>query len=793
MKNHTLLSKLRPDLLSNTHFLLIWLVFHLGFLLFFGITYATNRENILIDADLFNMFPKSFNEESIRKADEKLTEITGQNVFVLVVNEDFDTAKNCAVTVYEQLQHSDNFQSINLYSDFSDYSSLLDTLYAYRFNLLDDQSIALIQENPQLFAENALITAYSPFTLLPLDTLEEDPFLISETVANNYLNAAANTGIAMSTKDGVLAAEHNGNWYVMIRGILSKKGAALASRNNGVSELYEVCNSISGCRFIYSGTPVNSHQSSNSAMKEISIITTVSLLVVVIMLLTVFKSPIPILCSVASIFVSIVSAFLATLAVFHQMHILTLVFGTSLIGSCIDYSLHYFTHWAGNKNLVTGKEIREHLISGLSMAIISSGICYIILLFAPFNLLKQMSLFSIVGLISSYLTTLCLYPYIKMPETNREIALLKLMKPVQNKNRRKLIGRIAITTLFAFSIGSILLFHSRFTIHNDLFKLYTMKGQLLEDRLETVEIIRYNPTGWFILRGDSENDVLQKEERLCQKLQETSPGTMSYLATSKFIPSKAHQERSRQAYEKLLALSDQQFEALGYDESYSDQLWKDFYATEGQYLSFSGNTVPEYVASLISTAWLGEMNGKYFSVVMPNIIEDPKALKNLVEDETDIFFISKMADMGEDLDKLTVMVLKFFAGAYIVMFIILKFFYPWKQALKIISIPLLIVLMTGAVFAWGNINLEFFSVTGLILVFGLGLDYIIYMMENEKDRTNDSKTIEPFATLLSFVSTVVSFGALALSSFQPVHLMGLSIFLGLTTAFISTMFYDRSM
>ena len=144
------------------------------------------------------------------------------------------------------------------------------------------------------------------------------------------------------------------------------------------------------------------------------------------------------------------------------------------------------------------------------------------------------------------------------------------------------------------------------------------------------------------------------------------------------------------------------------------------------------------------------------------------------------------------------MVLKFFVVAYIIMFIMLKFFYSWKQALKIISVPFLIILVVVAVFAAFKINMEFFSVTGLILVFGLGLDYIIYMMENEKkknsagDAGQNVKVLEPFATMVSFVTTIISFGALALSSFKPVHLIGLSIFIGLFTAYVSSFFYGRS-
>ena len=103
----------------------------------------------------------------------------------------------------------------------------------------------------------------------------------------------------------------------------------------------------------------------------------------------------------------------------------------------------------------------------------------------------------------------------------------------------------------------------------------------------------------------------------------------------------------------------------------------------------------------------------------------------MADADENVYMISKSNDISRDLDRLTVMVLKFFAAAYVLMFIMLKFFYNWKQALKIISVPLLIILVTVAVFAVAKINIEFFSVTGLILVFGLGLDYIIYMMENE--------------------------------------------------------------
>lgn len=117
-------------------------------------------------------------------------------------------------------------------------------------------------------------------------------------------------------------------------------------------------------RFVFSGTPFHSYKSSANASKEITLISGISILAVIIVLLLIFKTPRPIFCSVCSILISTLTAFMATLGIFGKMHILTLVFGTSLIGSCIDYSLHYFISWKADERLKSGDEIRRKLFRG---------------------------------------------------------------------------------------------------------------------------------------------------------------------------------------------------------------------------------------------------------------------------------------------------------------------------------------------------------------------------------------------------------------------------------------------
>ncbi|MBR1638884.1 MAG: MMPL family transporter [Treponema sp.] len=791
---------------SQKKLIFCWFFYHLAIILFFLLNLLIFRGKIGIDSDLFNLVPKSFSMDSVKKADDKMMAVTSQNVFILVANEDFSQAKLVAEAVYGQLEDSENFESLSLYNDVSAMTEITDFLYKYRWNLIDEKTADAIlndENGAEDFALNALSTAYSGFTMLPLDDLETDPFLLTEYNLKNYLNAIQNAGTAMSVKDGVLASQFKGKWYVMIRGILSKKGATLASKHNAITEIYSVCNQFSDSaknddsenktEFVFSGTPFHSHESSSSASREISIIATLSMLIVIILLIFIFRSPKPLFYSVASILISIGIAVLATIGVFHKMHVITLVFGTSLIGSCIDYSLHFFTHWSGNEEFKSSLEIRNHIFSGLLMAIISTGICFAILLFAPFAILKQMSLFCLTGLVSSFLTTIAIYPCIKLPANRGEIRFVGGFGRIISKMEQKWVGRTVITVLFVFSIISICIFHDNVRIKNNVLTLYDMKGKLLNDEITAAQVIQYTPGGWYIVSGSSEDEALLNEEKLRRDFEKVTGGSVGYVSTSSFVPSRQMQDKSRAAYGRLLEIADSQLSAYGYNpqeiEKIVERLRFSYEGSADNYVSFEAGNVPDFIVSAISSAWLGEISGKWYTVLLPTKVSDYTTYRSLVSENSDAFFISKSQDISADLDQLTVMVLKFFLAAYVLMFIMLRFFYSWKQSFKIISVPLLIILVVVAVFAMFKIDLEFFSITGLILVFGLGLDYIIYMMENEKK--DKSNVLEPFATMVSFVTTIISFGALALSSFKPVHLIGLSIFIGLATAYISSFFYGR--
>ena len=183
MKNRTLSLTDSLQKLPQQKLLTTWIIYHAAVLLIFILSLIIFHSETGIDSDLFNLVPKSISMASVKKADDKMMAVTSQNVFVLVADEDFTEAKQVAEAVYGKLKDSSNFDVISLYNDVSAMGEITDFLYKYRSYLIDEKTADRIlssDEGAQDFALEALSKAYSGFTMLPLDNIDTDPFLLTE-------------------------------------------------------------------------------------------------------------------------------------------------------------------------------------------------------------------------------------------------------------------------------------------------------------------------------------------------------------------------------------------------------------------------------------------------------------------------------------------------------------------------------------------------------------------------------------------------------------------------------------
>jgi len=738
-----------------------------------------------INTQLLDMLPQPEKSRAAAKADMALGERNSREAIVFAAAKDFEAAKNGVAFLYSQFESSPMVEKLSLYFDSATMQQFADYFFDYRFVISGERTVELLETGRVgEIAEDALASAYGAFTFLPLDNIDKDPFLLAERQMKEFLSSPFLSGGKLSLKDDVLAAKIDENWYVLLRMTLTQRGVSLMGGKNAVKEIYAAAASAKmespGLEFYFSGIPFHSYESASGAQREISIISAVTLIIILALFIFTFRSLLPVLFSVLAALVSLALAAASALLVFREIHIITFVFGTTLIGTCVDYSVHFFVHWKGNPLIKTGYEIRSTISKSIIMSFLSTEICFFAFLFAPFPILRQFAVFSMTGLLSSFLTSFCLYPLLKINEKGkRQIYFFSKVKGLSLMP----ITRVLILSVFAASCLVFLFFKSPLIkINNDITSLYTISPTLLESEKRAALVLDQGSAPWyFIVSGASVEETLENEEKLTQRLEEevSRRNLGSFLGTTLFVPSIKRQSKTYEAMSALLPLARAQYEYLGFPPEY-EAVFNAEYAAGQRYCGVDSSPVTENISNL----WIGNIDGIFYSCVLPLRPAGEAVFRAIAEEFGFVHFINKAGDISRDLDTLTKTMVIFFFAACLVIAVLVFFVYPWRDSLKICSIPVFIILAALAVLAINKVNPGFFPAAAFIPVFGLGLDYIFYMTGKKPAETS---RLTFAAVILSFLTTLLSFGALAASSFVPVHEFGLTVSAGLMAAFISAM------
>ncbi|MDR0494536.1 MAG: MMPL family transporter [Treponema sp.] len=766
----------------------LWLLAHLAvpLLLVASVFFAGPPR---VNTALFDILPKSGQSKAVMEADAVLGEKNGREIVILAAAADFETAKKGAALLCAEFEDSPDLEKSSLYFDSSVMADFSRYLYDWRFVIAEKETLALLEGGgAETIAQDALASAFSAFNFIPLDNIEHDPFFLAERRMEALLGSSLLSGGNLSLKEDVLAAEKDGIWHILLRMTLAPGAVSVSGGKNVIGKIYAASSalkeSLPGLELYFSGIPFHSYESSSGAQNEISFISTVTLIIILALFLFVFRSPLPVIASIAAAGVSIGTAAASALLIFREVHIITFVFGTTLIGTCVDYAVHYFVHWKGNPALKDGAGIRSHIAKSIIMCVTSTEICFFAFLLAPFPILKQFAVFSMAGLLSSFLTAFFVYPRLKMPKDEK-----RYFQFFKGKFFPHIIGlpqtaRVIIVVILALAGLTVVIANfSSVKIKNDLSSLYTMSPTLLESEKRAAQVMNYGSPGWyFIVSGAGPEETLEREEQLAARLEEEiARGSLgSFLGTSVFAPSIKTQQKTYEAMKALLPLVPSQFEYLGFPPEYADSFYHELSAAATRYC------LPEDCPSQagVGNLWM-ERGGNCYSCVLPlHPAVDETVFRAIAGEFEFVHFINKAKDIGRDLDTLTMTMMIFFFAAYLVISVIICRVYPWRDSVKICAAPPFLALTALAVLAFNKIPLGFFSAAALILVFGLGLDYIFYMVEKKREET---ARLTRLAVVLSFLTTLLSFGALALSSFVPTRIFGLTVSAGLSGAFVFAM------
>src|SRR5690606_7011951 len=146
------------------------------------------------------------------------------------------------------------------------------------------------------------------------------------------------------------------------------------------------------------------------ARTDASLFGIISLFASLRMLHLVFRSP-RVLLVALPVIVGAASGAAACVALFGQIHVLTLVLGASLVGVSVDFPLHYLSKRWTLQPWHSHRALRLTL-PGLFLALATNVIGYLAMAFTPFPALSQVAVFSAAGLAGAFACATCLLPWL---------------------------------------------------------------------------------------------------------------------------------------------------------------------------------------------------------------------------------------------------------------------------------------------------------------------------------------------------------------------------------------------
>ena len=371
-----------------------WLAVVLAAVLYCGVRL---HDGTALQTNLLSLLPDTEADPVAEKAVDTLAASLGDRTVFLLSSRNADHAKAAAMQLGSQLKRSKAFRNVIAELPPFDTTQITRFYLPYRFGLLsaadraalDDPSTAL----PTLLEQRL----YAPVEVGLSAPLAEDPF----GWLSHWLAGLPLTTTRLELEDNFLVTRRGDTTSVLVTSTLAASaydGQTQADVRAAVTQAEEsLARTFPDVTLVRTGAVFYAAAARSASEQELHRIGIVSTLGIALLMLWVFRSPRFLLLGFLSTGIGIVFALAATMLVFGKLHLLTLVFGASLIGEAVDYSIQYFVRHLGADGQDAQRSARD-VRPALPVALATSLLGYAILVGVPFPALRQIACFALAGL-----------------------------------------------------------------------------------------------------------------------------------------------------------------------------------------------------------------------------------------------------------------------------------------------------------------------------------------------------------------------------------------------------------
>ncbi|PCK01114.1 MAG: hypothetical protein COA42_23365, partial [Alteromonadaceae bacterium] len=468
-----------------------------------------------LETSLQAMMPKGDAHELVQKASDKLFSISARKIIVLFSGEDSDKVHSEALKLKEILSTNTHYALQGDTSVSNEVDDLFSSLYPYRFNVLSDHHRQLLSEqqvSEQQFDQvinDAFKALFEVTSMASIIAVSDDPLRLFETwfqeayaLPTNILFEDGLFYIADKSTDKTANKETRGITHIaLIADIVADREdgkLSLDIQNDVNTFISDYASSVaSGVTLARSGLAFHTAEAAARAKGDIQWVGIGSTLGIIVLMMLAFYSLNPLLMSLVSIAFGCLSAIAAVHYAFGELHILTLVFGASLVGVTIDYSLHFFVSLyyspsTSDDEHASPKQALNSILPEISLGLLTTLIGYSCLFQSTLPSLSQIALFSVVGLCGSWLFVVVAYPLVtRTPKRAHSLqsreavkGLLYIFSAAPTLMWAQLSKAKIVAIFIAMFIFSALALAGKFQWSSDVRALYKPSPLLLENDIK---------------------------------------------------------------------------------------------------------------------------------------------------------------------------------------------------------------------------------------------------------------------------------------------------------------------
>ncbi len=668
------------------------------------------------------------------------------------------------------------YDNLPLFLDQKDYDYIND-------HLLIDSIRSTVQSNYK--------TLISPSGIIAKNMIRKDPLGLSFRALKKLENLKISDEFEIH--NGFLTTNNKRNILLFIK---PKLPVNETDANTGfVDKLYDISSNLNKkynkVSSAYYGSTVIAVGNASQIKTDIQYTVSIAMTVLLLLLILFYRRILaPFLLFLPTVFGALI-AIVALYFIRGKISAISIGIGSVLLGITIDYSLHILTHYRNNNNI---KQLYQDVAKPILMSSITTAIAFFCLLFLKTQVLQDLGIFAAISVLSTSVFALILIPLFYKP------------KEVKNKNSKNLIEKIAgysfgknkFLIAFLFVALIISFFTSKkVTFNKDLNQMNYQSDVMLKAEQNLDKILNLSSKSVYLVAyGDDMDQVLHTNTKINSllKQEQRSNNIIRYSSNGFLINSKEEQESKIDHWNQfwfgsVKSILKADLIREGKKQGFKETTYQPFYSLlEKQFTLRSLDDFSE-VKSFLTEEYILNNKELKTAVSLVKMEESQKDhLKELVESIPNAILIDRKeiseTFLGGLKDNFSTLIYYSFIA---IVLILLLFFRNIELTLLTVTPIAITWLLTLGLMGVFGIEFTIFNVIITTFIFGLGVDYSIFMTNAlVKDYTYGSKDISTYKTsiLLSVITTILGVGVLIFAKHPALRSISVLSLIGILTTVI---------